>query len=171
MAGRLTLRDATIDDAALLRTWDDKPHLEGTGDDDWQWQTELLRKPPWRQSLISEVNGKPIGFIQIIDPALEDSHYWGKVENNLRAIDIWIGEESFLGKGYGTEMMQRALDRCFAEPLVQAVLVDPLASNLPAHRFYEKQGFRIVERRFFGKDDCLVFRISRHQWQNPLINA
>ena len=54
--------------------------------------------------------------IQIIDPALEESHYWGDVPENLRAIDIWIGEETDLGKGYGTQMMQLALARCFGVP-------------------------------------------------------
>jgi aminoglycoside 6'-N-acetyltransferase len=33
-----------------------------------------------------------IGFVQIIDPAREESHYWGDAPGGLRAIDIWIGE-------------------------------------------------------------------------------
>lgn len=62
----------------------------------------------------------PIGFIQIIDPVREESHYWGDVAENLRAIDIWIGAETDLGKGYGTKMMQLALVRCFADLSVTA---------------------------------------------------
>jgi RimJ/RimL family protein N-acetyltransferase len=54
----------------------------------------------------------------------------------MRAIDIWIGEESDLGRGYGTEMMRLALDRCFADQAVKAVLLDPLTRNTRAHRFY-----------------------------------
>jgi aminoglycoside 6'-N-acetyltransferase len=37
-------------------------------------------------------------MIQIIDPAQEETHYWGDVEAELRAIDIWIGEESDLDR-------------------------------------------------------------------------
>ena len=42
-----------------------------------------------------------------------------------------------------------------------AILIDPLASNTAAHRFYERLGFRYVERRQFGEDDCIVYRLER----------
>lgn len=90
----------------------------------------LGRTPDWREQLIAEVDGRPIGFLQIIDPEGEESHYWGDVPVNLRAIDIWIGSEADLDKGYGTTMMSLALARCFADPLVSAVLMDPLPATL-----------------------------------------
>ena len=85
----------------------------------------------------------------------------GDVPENLRAIDLWIGEERDLGQGYGTQMMHLALARCFAVPEVVAIIIDPLASNTRTHRFYERLGFRFVERRRFGDDDCLVYRLER----------
>jgi aminoglycoside 6'-N-acetyltransferase len=158
----LHLRPATIDDLDLLRRWDEEPHVvEADPNDDWGWEVELARDPEWREQLIAEIDGRSIGFIQIIDPALEDSHYWGEIEPNLRAIDIWIGAEADLGKGYGTQMMKLAIERCFANPLVTAILIDPLASNTRAHRFYERLGFRFVEPRRFGEDDCFVYRLNR----------
>ena len=81
----LRLRTATADDVALLRDWETRPHIIDTlGSDDWQWETELLRSPDWRQQLIAEVGSRPIGFIEIIDPAREDTHYWGDIEAKLR---------------------------------------------------------------------------------------
>jgi aminoglycoside 6'-N-acetyltransferase len=158
----LNLRPATIDDLDLLRQWDDEPHVvEADPNDDWGWEMELARDPDWREQSIAEIDGRSIGFIQIIDPALEDSHYWGEIEPNLRAIDIWIGSETDLGKGYGTQMMKLAIDRCFADPTVTAILIDPLASNTRAHRFYERLGFQFVEPRRFGDDDCFVYRLNR----------
>jgi aminoglycoside 6'-N-acetyltransferase len=64
-------------------------------------------------------------------------------------------------------MMQLALERCFADPAVTGVLVDPLATNTRAHRFYERLGFQFVERRRFGDedDDCAVYQIERTSWQ------
>ena len=109
-------------------------------------------------------------MIQIIDPALEDSHYWGKVASNLRAIDIWIGEATDLNKGYGTIMMRLALTRCFADSLVKAVLVDPLACNTRAHRFYQRLGFKFVERRHFGDSDCFVYQLNREDWNLEINN-
>jgi aminoglycoside 6'-N-acetyltransferase len=72
----------------------------------------------------------------------------------LRAIDIWIGEEDYLGRGLGTEMMRMAISRCFADPsVVDGILIDPMASNDCARRFYERLGFRFVENRKFGDDE------------------
>lgn len=158
----LTLRRATPEDLALLRRWDKEPHVvESDPNDDWNWEEELERDPPWREQLVAEVDSKPIGFVQIIDPALEETHYWGECEANLRAIDIWIGESSYLGKGFGTEIMTRAIARCFADPDVRAILVDPLESNARARRFYERLGFELVEYRRFGDDDCAVYSLHR----------
>jgi len=155
------LRPANPDDLALLRYWDEQPHvISSDPNDDWAWDTELARSPDWREQLIAELDGRPIGFVQIIAPAREDSHYWGDVAEDLRAIDIWIGEESDLGKGYGTEMMKLAIARCFSESVVKAILVDPLARNTRAHKFYENLGFRFVESRQFAEDDCFVYRLN-----------
>jgi aminoglycoside 6'-N-acetyltransferase len=164
----ITLRPAGIDDLALLRHWDEQPHViaSGVDGDEWQWEAELAKNPAWREFLIAEIDGRPVGFMQIIDPLLEESHYWGEsVAPNLRAIDIWIGEAGDLNKGYGTAMMRQAIERCFAPLEVTAIIIDPLASNRDAHRFYERLGFKFVERRQFDDDDCFVYRLERADWE------
>jgi aminoglycoside 6'-N-acetyltransferase len=161
-AASIRLRPATLADAALLRKWDEQPHvLAADPNDDWNWEVELGRHPDWREQLIAEADGRPVGFVQIIDPQREESHYWGDAPADLRAIDIWIGDEADLGKGWGTRIMALAIERCFAAPSVSAVLIDPLASNVRAHRFYERLGFRFVELRRFGADECFVYRLDR----------
>ena len=161
----IRLRPATPADAQRLRRWDAQVHVFASRpNDDWNWDVELCRSPDWREQLIAEVDGRPLGFVQIIDPRREDSHYWGDAEADLRAIDIWIGEADTLGKGYGTRIMELALDRCFAPPEVAAVILDPLASNVRAHRFYERLGFGFVEHRRFGEDDCFVYRLEREDY-------
>jgi aminoglycoside 6'-N-acetyltransferase len=160
----MTLRPATSNDLALLRRWDDSPHVRDANGGGWPWETELAEARPWRELLIAEVDGVPIGFLQIIDPAEEESHYWGDVPANLRAVDIWIGEAAYLGQGHGTRMMRLAVDRCFADPAVAAMLIDPLVSNTRAIRFYQRLGFKPVEERRFGDDHCLVHRLERGDW-------
>lgn len=167
----IILRHATLADAPLLEHWDEQQHnIDSDPNDDWNWRAELGVHHPWREQLVAELDERPIGFVQIIDPAEEESHYWGEVPPNLRAIDIWIGEASDLGKGYGTTMMRLALERCFRHPLVTAVLIDPLESNIRAHRFYERLGFRFAERRTFGEDDTLVYRMGRDDWEKSKLN-
>ncbi|RDV39402.1 N-acetyltransferase [Bradymonadaceae bacterium TMQ3] len=165
MAG-VSVRDATLNDLALLRAWDEEAHvIAADPNDDWQWEEELQRQPDWREMWIAEVDGRPVGFLQIIDPAREDSHYWGDCEPDLRAIDIWIGPADALGKGYGTRMMRLAIDHCFATPEVRAILIDPLARNARARRFYERLGFAFVEERTFGEDRCAVYQLDRRTWE------
>jgi aminoglycoside 6'-N-acetyltransferase len=99
----MRLRPAKPPDLALLRYWDTKPHVIAAtgGDANWDWETELAHVPEGRELLIAEIDGRPLGFIQIMDPARDETHYWGEVEPGLRAIDIWIGEEADLDRGYG----------------------------------------------------------------------
>ncbi len=159
----ISLRNATIDDLELLRYWDSKPHVIASDpDEEWEWEKELINPQPfWREQLIAELNGEPIGFIQIIDPFHEETHYWGDVDKNLRAIDIWIGEEYNLGKGYGTKMMNLAFERCFSDSKVSAILIDPLVTNKRAIKFYKRLGFEFLEYRTFNDDECYVMKISR----------
>jgi aminoglycoside 6'-N-acetyltransferase len=165
MVHTIAFRTATENDVDLLRYWDEQPHVkESDPNDDWQWETELLKHYDWREQLIAELFGKPIGFVEIIDPALETEHYWGDIESNLRAIDIWIGEADELNKGYGTQMMTMAINRCFENPDVTAIINDPLASNSRAIKFYKRLGFKFVELRRFGLDDCAVHRLNRVDW-------
>lgn len=162
----ITLKKATLRDLETLKYWDEQDHvIESDPNDGWDWEYELARSPKWREQLIAELNGVAIGFIQIIDPAEEESHYWGTIGNGKRAIDIWIGEKQYLGKGYGTQMMQLALEICFKQETVKEVFIDPLESNVKAIQFYEKLGFSFVEKRQFGKDNCLVYSINRQNWK------
>jgi aminoglycoside 6'-N-acetyltransferase len=166
----MNLRPATPADLDLLQHWNEQPHVIAAAPNaNWHWEEELDRTPDWREQLIAEIDGRALGFIQIIDPAQEESHYWGDVAENLRAIDIWIGEETDLGKGYGTKMMQLALAKCFADPSVTAVLVDPLVSNTRVHHFYERLGFRCVDRRQFDEDDCFIYCLNRADWHPPRV--
>lgn len=66
---KLQLIPATLNHLSLLRHWDEQPHVIASDpNDDWEWETELAHNPPWREQLIAEWEGKPIGFVQIIDP-------------------------------------------------------------------------------------------------------
>ncbi|UTW66575.1 GNAT family N-acetyltransferase [bacterium SCSIO 12643] len=158
----IQLRTASIDDLELLKYWDTKQHvIDCDPDDDWNWETELNRNPEWRQQYVAELNNRPIGFIQIIDPYLEETKYWDNVSPNKRVIDIWIGEESDLNKGYGTEIMRLTIEKCFSESNVSGILIDPLKTNTKAHRFYKRLGFEFIEERQFDGVDCYVFELKK----------
>jgi len=169
----IVLRPATLTDVEILDYWNTQPQVISATTDDPRAEVafdgasmadELAGQDAYNQYYIAELHGRPIGAMQIIDPHRERSHYWGEISPNLRAIDIWIGEPDCLGKGYGKSMMRLAFQLCFAEPAVTAIIIDPLASNVRAHRFYQRLGFKPVGRRRFGDDDCLVLELLRDVW-------
>jgi aminoglycoside 6'-N-acetyltransferase len=171
----LSFRQAMLEDAPVLERWDRDPAvISATTDDanaekafgDHDWRKELPKQSPVDFYLIAELDGRPFGAMQIIDPHLEPTHYWGEIEANLRAIDIWIGEPDCRGMGLGEKMMQAALAGCFADRAVTAVIIDPLNSNTRAHAFYQRLGFKPQGRQVFNdEDDCLVHKLTRQDWR------
>lgn len=178
---RVTLRHATLADIPTLTRWDQEPHVISATTDDPDadnafegivWEDEIAAASDASRYWIAELDGRPIGAMQIIDPHLEPTHYWGEIAPNLRALDIWIGETADLGKGYGETMMRLAIDMCFAEPAVTGIVIDPLASNARAHKFYQRLGFRPLGRRIFNdEDDCLVHELTRADWRTVISGA
>jgi len=174
----IRLRPATPNDVPLLDRWDLEPHVIAASTDDPEadvafggmyWPDELAMQDEFYEYFIAELanpdgSSRPIGAMQVIDPHNEKTHYWGEIEPNLRAVDIWIGDAADHGKGYGEQMMRLMFQRCFADPTVTAIVIDPLASNTRAHTFYQRLGFVPIERRMFGEDDTLVHKLTREDW-------
>ena len=152
-----------VDDVALIERWDADPDVAafGGGIDWYDWPVELARDVAWRELLIAEETGRPVGFVQLIDAAMEEEHYWGDVEPGTWAIDIWLGSPADRGRGVGTSVMTIALDRCFDDHGARVVLIDPLITNERAIRFYRRLGFVPVGERWFGDDHCHVHRLDR----------
>ncbi len=174
-AGRVVLRRAAVDDAAVLDRWDRDPDVIAATTDDPDadvafdepdWVAEIEAASDVSFHLIAEVDGRPIGAMQVIDPHLEPTHYWGDIEPGLRAVDIWIGDAADRNRGYGEQMMQIAHDLCFADPTVTAIVIDPLESNERARRFYRRLGYVDIGPHVFGDgDDCIVMRFERATWE------
>ena len=123
---------------------------------------EVPRSVGWREILVAEEDGRPVGVTVLIDAAREETHYWGDgVDPGAWAIDIWIGDAGDRNRGIGTLMMREAVERCFGAHGATSVLIDPLESNVGAIRFYERFGFVHEGPRRFGDDDCLVMRFAR----------
>ena len=77
-----------------------------------------------------------MGVVVVLDAAADPAGYWGEVSLGTCAIDIWIADAAQLRKGYGTVMMENAIDRCFHVHSAHTILIDPLAENEGAISFY-----------------------------------
>lgn len=160
----LRLRPATLDDVEVLEGWDEDPAVRDPAlvGGWWDWSVELAEGAPWVERLIAEDDGRAIGFVQLLDTAGEPSGYWGDdAAPGVWAIDLWIGDVADRGRGYGKRIMHLALDRCVTVHGATAVLVDPLASNIDAHRFYRACGLGLMGERVLDGDRCLVHRWTR----------
>jgi aminoglycoside 6'-N-acetyltransferase len=161
----ISLRPATPADVPLLEAWDEDPVVAASDpNDDWDWANDTL-PAQGLENLIAELDGRPIGFIQITDLATDASHYWGPPQSGFKAIDIWIGEPDARGQGHGRAIMTQAIARCFADPAVHTILIDPIAANQDAIGFYRRMGFSFLELRRFGADDCAVHQLTRVDWR------
>ncbi len=164
-ARSVTLRPARLDDVAYLELWDADPDVFASSGaeatEGSEWRDEIAAAPPWLDILIAEEDGRPFGVLVDIDPAAEETHYWGDCGSGLRAFDIWIGAAADRSRGLGAEMIRLAAARAFSDPAVTAILIDPLLFNQRAIRFYRRFGFKDVGERWFGEDHCLVMRLDR----------
>lgn len=77
-------------------------------------------------------SGKPVGSV-----------YFRDIDRQHRKAEygIFIGEESELGKGIGTEAARLALDYAFRELRLHRVMLRVLSDNVRARRSYERVGF------------------------------
>ncbi|MGA1344107.1 MAG: GNAT family N-acetyltransferase [Hyphomonas sp.] len=172
----IVLRPATLDDVPLPDLWDlETEVISATSDDPDAPRAFGDTYGPDKSALvrhddlyfIAALDGRPIAGLQIIDPHTEPTHDWGNIEPHLRAIDIWICNAADRGQGFGRQAMRLAIEVCFRDPDVKAIIIDPLVSNMRAHTFYQRLGFRPEGIRERSEDDdvCLVHRLTLEDWR------
>ncbi len=95
---------------------------------------------------------QPIGFIQYYnayDFPKEQGYTLEGLPSSLAALDFYIGNPAFLGKGLGVRILIRFL-KTYIEPHYSACFVDPESNNTHAIRTYEKAGFDRVKENDKG---------------------
>jgi RimJ/RimL family protein N-acetyltransferase len=145
----------------LLLDWLEKPHVKAWWDQDVTWTIELvaenygsyvdgyklengIRKPLW--AYIACVSNKPVGYIQLYnahDYPRDDGLSLDHLPKSLGAIDIFIGEEAYVGKGYGSAILTQFMEE-YVDPQFDACFVDPDLDNVQAIRAYENAGFEPI---------------------------
>lgn len=100
---------------------------------------------------IFTIDNKNVGYIKYYDLAKFNPPDSLKNEpTGTLGFDLFIGEEEFLGKGYGTEVVKEFSNKLLAPEGVNRIILDPFADNKRAIRCYEKAGFTFVRT---AKDD------------------
>ena len=64
----------------------------------------------------------------------------------VAGVDLFIGEETLIGQGLGTEIIRRFVEEIvFASPATTGCVAGPDARNAASVRAFEKAGFHIVK--------------------------
>ena len=89
-----------------------------------------------------EVENKSIGFCQYFDcsKAPKGSEWDGEPLGTF-AIDYLIGEENFLGKGFGTVIIQELIELILEIEDPIQIIADPVKENLKSIKLLEKNSF------------------------------
>lgn len=99
------------------------------------------RQPGW-DSFILCLQGRPIGYLQCFDLALDTGRTFPLERRATRGIDLFIGEPAYLGQGHGAAFLRLAAEWLLAQPGVRRVIGDPEPANRRSRRAFEKAGFR-----------------------------
>ena len=139
----------------LLLRWLETPHVKTWWDDHVILTLELIEKK-YRcyiagsnliKAYIICMENKPIGYIQYYDkhdfPREHD--YAIELPESCAAIDWYIGEPDFIGRGIGTRALTLFLDTHVLTNF-DNVFVDPDTPNIFAIRSYEKAGFKKISQ-------------------------
>jgi aminoglycoside 6'-N-acetyltransferase len=105
-------------------------------------------------------NEHPIGYIQsysLKDYPWENQDLDTKVIQEAAGIDLFIGEERCVGKGLGSEIINRFLEK-YIWPSYRYCLADPDIRNEISLRLFQKCGF--TEHKQILSKDALQRKVS-----------
>ena len=146
-------RPITFEDFPLLFGWLRNPGVAAWWDDPPATMAEFEGKYVPRLDgseavfgFIASYADEPIGYLQWYRLADEPEHpACGLVPYESAAVDLFIGEDEFRGKGYGPVMIRAFLRGVvFAQPEIASCAIDPCRYNQVAIAAYSKAGFRPV---------------------------
>ena len=109
--------------------------------------------------------GTPIGYIQacrISDHP--DYNKYIQVDENSAGVDLFIGEHSYIHKGFGTAILAKFLAKVvFSDDSITNYVIGPEPKNKAAIRCYEKVGFQYLRTVCLPDEPELEYlmRISR----------
>lgn len=162
-ADDITFHVLNRSDFPLIVTWINAPHVAPWWAENRVWSLEDIekkystyvegyklennqRKPLYAYIIYYQCT--PIGYIQyynIYDFPGEQLADLFDLPLSLAAIDLYIGDPHFVGKGLGVQIINQFLDAIVFKKF-DACFVDPACKNTVAIKAYKKAGFHTVKQ-------------------------
>ncbi|WOO86510.1 GNAT family N-acetyltransferase [Mollicutes bacterium LVI A0039] len=116
------------------------------------------------EAYLIEVDNVKIGYVQI-HRMIDFPKYYTEIggDDFTAGFDIFIGENEYLNKGYGTKIIYKVLEELiFSNPHITNCIILPTSSNSRAIKAYQKSGFTIKEKSRLDNqsDDKVIMKIT-----------
>lgn len=128
-----------------VKRWYEIPHMGITIND---WMSEIKEhsgKFQWITYLIALWKGRPIGFCLYYKCVDSDEDFGTLPQKGAYGIDYLIGEEAFLGKGLGKEMVTAMVNKIFSFPDALCVTADIDKNNRASEMTLLSCGFTLLD--------------------------
>lgn len=163
----ITFKKLQSSDLSLLHIWLNEPHVHEWYDKDKQNTYEDIKKrygPKINREQPTDCylvlyKKEQVGYIQTykVNDWPEFGDYVG-CDDGTASIDLFIGEKTFLGKGFGSLMLKRFLqDIVFTRDGITSCIIGPEPKNARAIRAYEKAGFTYHRTVQVGDEPNLTY--------------
>lgn len=158
--GQIRFAPVAASDLPLIARWLAEPHVQAWWGDPVH-EIELIRGDIGGSATMGYVfhvvGDAPAGYIQAWDPRSYDRHVFADSPDGARAIDLFVGEPRFLGRGVGAAALRAFSDLLFERGCTLA-LIDPDVRNTRAVGAYRRAGFTPYREVEDGGDWVLLMR-------------
>lgn len=139
----LIIRKSTFNDCTFFAEWEIKDYIKKflTIEETRNYEnivTEFLSREvddsKEQYTIVLKSENKPIGRV-----------YLAKIDKISDSVDIsriYIGDENYLGKGFGKESMTLLLEYCYKNLNMQRITLDHYPNNEKVSKLYLKLGFK-----------------------------
>lgn len=167
-SAKITFKEFSCQDYSLFLEWAKKQHVKDTWFADGYESIDNYAKKitgnGYDYSFVIYVNGMPVGYIQCSDLYAyknlcpNPQGVFINEESGTFCLDLFIGEEEYLNKGYGTKIVKLFIKKLVTEFKAKKILIDPACSNKRAIRCYEKAGFKFIRKEYDGVTEICIMK-------------
>jgi len=148
----LKLKTLTDEDMGILYDWLCRKHVKEFFGDPLEWITEIANNRVtalWIHYFIAIADSTPIGLVQYYETNKAPEGTGSDEPEGTVGIDYLIGEESFLYRGYGNEIVRETIVKIRQTNKYRFVIADPDIKNPASVSVLINNGFIIQKSGLF----------------------
>lgn len=168
---KIVFKKMSREDVPLWEQWCQKPYIKDLWFIDGYEPKDYIHQKVigngYDYPFIIFIDDAPIGYIVCCDLYAYRNLFqnpkgiFTQEEPGTFCMDLFIGEEACLNKGYGTEIVKQFTDKIFKDFNAKIIYIDPTVTNKRAIRCYEKAGFKFSRIANDGITDCYVMELKK----------